>query len=116
MLNTAVQQLALAQNPISVFLLSVGFDVNFILNFNFECCCNAKRGMREFPAEPQWVLDKTPVKSLRDISVSKLWELLLMNSQNMRIYIASDMISLFGISTSPNLPASAISAKTPLQQ
>lgn len=51
MLHTAVQQLVLAQNPISVFLLSVGFDVNFL--FNFECCCSAKRGMGDFPAEPQ---------------------------------------------------------------
>lgn len=33
MLNAAVQQLTLTQIPMSVFLLPVGFDVNFILNF-----------------------------------------------------------------------------------
>lgn len=80
MLNTAVQQLAWAQNPISVFLLYVGFDVNFILNVDFWVLCNAKRGLTEFHAGPQQILSKTPVKSLWNTSVSKLWEILLVNS------------------------------------
>lgn len=112
MLNTAVQQRAWTQNPISVFLLYV----NFILNVDFLVLCSAKRGLADFRAGPQQVLSKTPVKSLWNISVSKLWEILLVNSQNMRIYIVSDIIYLFGISTSPNLSASAMSTKTPLQQ
>lgn len=95
MLNTAVQEFALPWNPISIFLLSVDLDTYFFLNPNFWVMLQWQKRHGWVSCWAQQFLGKNLVKSLRDISVSKLWELLLMNWQNMRTVTKSALWHLY---------------------
>lgn len=90
-----MQEFALPWNPIAIFMLSVDFDAYFFLKSNFWVMLQWQKRHGWVSCWAQQFLGKNLVKSLRDISVSKLWELLLMNWQNMRTVTKSVLWFLY---------------------